>query len=605
MELIILQSLNNFSKFEKIRSKSADILVFDQSVMIELDKKRIKYKAVEDFYTSDDYSEDISAFRNKVEDLLMHLDKEHAEIVNFPYSYNGNGHYFYKWFDNLFYLEKLIQVLKEKYNKIYLFATNEPKKLKNDIFKFSNLNSKKVNSTISFPLETSAERFLQLIYKSLDIYFLEDRKVSIKKIPVKYKVRYFFNRFKSFYARSKSLKNLILNRYLNKIEKKTFLIQDSYEVTLLKKYLVKLNFLNPTTKLRKNIALEKPVVFKNSNVNNILLKFANKELIFLREYFYILLNSYSKEVVGRIGSYKDQFELLVKKDKPNLFLLGVGTRDVFDAICCYIANTHNIPVIAFQHGISRILVDSPNAKSVEYNSQILKTLIVQSKKDVDYLQNNKTKVLCMGSINQYERNCISYNYKPSKEILFCLGPDSNFLFRHLLEIYSINKKHQQSIEVITTAEECSLSIDIKLHPQGDQNSLRNYIDIIKNKKFKQTKIIYGGSAEDLSRNYKLVIIDFLGSSIRNHIFSLDIPVIIYDRDFDKLRFRDDTLYSLYDRCYIAKNSSDLRKILNNFKLGKLPSKWNKDIINEYIYPIDKGNPGKNIAKYIESIVLKC
>lgn len=183
MELIILQSLNNFSKFEKILSRSADILVFDQSVMIELDQKGIKYKSVEDFYTPDDYSKDIYAFRNKVEDLLMHLDKEQATIVNFPYSYNGNGHYFYKWFDNLFYLEKLIQVLKKKYNKIYLFAPNEPKKLKNDIFKFSNLNSKKVDGTISFTSETSAERVLQLIYNSLDIYFLEDRKVPTKKNP--------------------------------------------------------------------------------------------------------------------------------------------------------------------------------------------------------------------------------------------------------------------------------------------------------------------------------------------------------------------------------------------------------------------------------------
>mgnify|MGYP007072007474 CR=1 FL=1 len=604
MELIILQSLNNFSKFEKILSRSADILVFDQSVMIELDQKGIKYKSVEDFYTPDDYSKDIYAFRNKVEDLLMHLDKEQATIVNFPYSYNGNGHYFYKWFDNLFYLEKLIQVLKKKYNKIYLFAPNEPKKLKNDIFKFSNLNSKKVDGTISFTSETSAERVLQLIYNSLDIYFLEDRKVPTKKIPVKYKVKYLFNRLKIFYDRKQYSKNFFFNRYLNKIEKKIFLIQDSYEVTLLKKYLVKSNFLNPTIKLRKNIALEQPVVLKNSNIENILLKFANKELIFLREYFCILLNSYSKEVVGRISSYKKKFELLVKKDKPNLFLLGVGTRDVFDMICCYIANTHDIPVILLQHGISRILVDAPNAKSVEYNSQILKTLIVQSKKDVDYLQNSKTEVFCMGSINQYERNNICYNHKPTKEILFCLGPDSNFVFRHLLDIYSINKKHQQSTEVITTAEECSLSIDIKLHPLEDQNSLKNYLDIIKNNKFKQTKIIYGGSAENLSRSYKLVIIDFLSSSIRNHILSLDIPVIIYDRDFDKIKFRKDALSSLYDRCYIAKNTSDLRKFLNNFKLGKLPSKWSKDIIDKYIYPIDKGNPGKNIAEYIEGIVLK-
>lgn len=603
MELIILQSVNDFSKYEKILSQSYDTLVFDQTVMIKLDQKKIKYKAIEDFYTSDEYNRDILAFRNKTEDLLLHLDKAHRKMADFPYSYNGNGHYFYKWFDDLFYLEKLIQVLKKKYNKIYLYATDEPKKLKSDQFEFSNLNSRKVNGTISFPLETSAERVIQVIYNSIDIHFLQDRKVPEKKIPIKYKLSYFFNRLKSFYDRKQSSKNFILNKHSNEIKKKIYLIQDSYEVTSLKKYLVKLNFLNPTTKLRRNIALQKPVIFQKSNVNNILLEFANKEFIFLREYFYILLNSYSKEVVGRISSYKDKFELLVKKDKPSLFLLGVGTRDIFDMVCCYVANTNNIPVILFQHGVSRMLVDAPNAKSAEYNSQILKTLIVQSKKDVDYLNNSKTKVICMGSINQYERNNISYNYKPSKEIFFCLGPDQNFSFRHLLETYSINKKHQQSIEVINTAEECSLSIDIKLHPTGGQNSLKNYIDIIKNKKFKKTKIVYGGSAENLSRNYKLVIIDFISSSIRNHILSLDIPVIIYDRDFDKIKIKDDALSFLYDRCYIARNSSDLRNILNDFKSGKLPSKWNKDIIDNYMYPFYKGNPGENIAKFIENLIL--
>ena len=38
--------------------------------------------------------------------------------------------------------------------------------------------------------------------------------------------------------------------------------------------------------------------------------------------------------------------------------------------------------------------------------------------------------------------------------------------------------------------------------------------------------------------------DFLASAVRKHIFSLKIPVIIYDRDFDKMRINDLVLSDL-------------------------------------------------------------
>ena len=140
-----------------------------------------------------------------------------------------------------------------------------------------------------------------------------------------------------------------------------------------------------------------------------------------------------------------------------------------------------------------------------------------------------------------------------------------------------------------------------MHPTGDRFSLNNYINIIKNKKFKNTNIIYGSLAETVSRNYKLIIMDFLASGLRKHIFSLKIPVIIYDRDFDKMRINDLVLSDLCNRCYIARNTSELLDLLNRYKAGNLPSKWREDMIDNYIYPVGKGNPGKNIAKYIESI----
>jgi hypothetical protein len=90
--------------------------------------------------------------------------------------------------------------------------------------------------------------------------------------------------------------------------------------------------------------------------------------------------------------------------------------------------------------------------------------------------------------------------------------------------------------------------------------------------------------------------------LTKHIFSLKIPVIIYDRDFDKIRISDDVLSDLCRRCYIARNKNELSGLLEKYKAGNLPSKWSVDFIDKYIYSVDGGNPGESIAKYIDSVV---
>ena len=52
-------------------------------------------------------------FIEKTENFLTQLDKECETIVNFPYSFSGNEHYLSTWFDDLMYLEKLIQTIQK------------------------------------------------------------------------------------------------------------------------------------------------------------------------------------------------------------------------------------------------------------------------------------------------------------------------------------------------------------------------------------------------------------------------------------------------------------------------------------------------------------
>jgi len=601
MELVIVQSVNDFSSLEKLLSASTDILVLEQSVMVVLDAKGVKYKVIEDFYTADQYYLDACIYRQKIDILLSQLDEACEGISDFPYAYSGNEHYFATWFDDLLYLEKLIQTIQNKYEKIYLYATCKPKKILSNKFSFSKLNSNKVNGTISFPKERSAKRNIQLIYNSIDVCFVKDTHNLQKGVSLKDRIRQFFYRLHRYIGKRVNVSVDTKHRNIS-LRKNIYVIQDAHETPYLKKYLSGFKYLKPLRKLRQDIEMEQAIDISDTSIDDILESFIKENFSFLGEYIYLLINSYHLEVVGRISSFKEKFKFSIEKDNPSLLLLGIGVRDVFDLVCCYVANCHNIPVILFQHAGHYLFNYEPYQKSLEHNRKVIKTLIIQSKKEVDKVQNEETSIFCMGSIQQYEKNHTLNIKKPTKDILFCLGPDVNFSFRQLLNYYSINKKHQQSINVIATVEDISLSVDIKLHPSGEKNSYECYKDIIKNNRYKNIGVLYGSFAEVVSRNYKLIVIDYLASAIVKHIFCLKIPVIIYDRDFDRIRISDDVLSDLCKRCYIARNKNELCELLERYKAGNLPSKWNLDFIDKYIYPVDSGNPGENIAKYIDSVV---
>lgn len=606
MELIIVQSVNDFDSLKKAITKTTDILIFSHSAMIALDQKNIKYKVIEDFYSSEQYFQDTLVFRENLESFLNKLDKTSENDVNFPYAYSGNEHYFLKWFDDLFYLERLIENLKLKYKKIYLFSTNEPEKILENHLNFSKLNSRYINGTISFSLERSVERTIQLIYNSIDITFLKDKILPKKNIPIKSLIKFFFNRLQFRYYRGIQIKNIYKGKEHSLENKNVYIIQDDYELYSLKKYLPKFKYSNPTTELRQKIQAEKPEDIPNIFINDILKSFIDRNFFFLKKYLYVFINSYHFEIVGRVNSFKKKFEIVIKKDKPILMLSSSGTRDIFDTICCFVANKYKIPLVTFQHSGSTSFHYMPYLKSHEYNTRVSKTLISQYKKNINKLKNEFTKVLCMGSIQQYEDYYKFKDKKPTKDILFCLGPVTDMGFRHLLDNHSENKKYKRSIDIISTAEDSSLSIDIKLHPLGEKTSFECYTKIIKDNQYQNTNIIYGNCVEAIAKKYGLIILDSLGSAIIRHIMCLKVPIIIYNCDFKnyKLRIDGSALSDLHKRFYIAKNKAELLDFLKRFKNGKLSSKWSEEIIDNYIFPLNRGNPGENIAKYIENLLLQ-
>lgn len=601
MELIIAQTVNNFNLFKKLLSKKTDILAFNHSVMIALDQRNIVYKVAEDFYPTNMYSLDIISYHKKLRQLLNDLDVASKKVTNFPFSYSANELYFLGWLDNLFYLEKLIKIIGSKYKKIYLYSAIEPEQISFNKINYSVFNSHKINGTISFPAENSDQRKIQLIYNALKITYLRDKVISKKNLLLKYKIINYFYRFNSYFNEFKfKMKFYNYNKYKN-INKTVYVINNfGYELKRLKKYLPNFQYINPTTKLRQQIEYETPVNLSNISINNILDSFCDANFFYLKKYFQEFINSYHLEIVGRINSFISMFKDCIHKDKPFIFLFSMGTRDVFDTICSYLANKHKIPVLIFQHGGTSSFDDASYNKSIESNLRVFKTLISQAKKDNKKLSNDFTKVLCMGSITYYENNQLQNNKKKSKKILFSLGPSKDTNFRNF---FSVNKKHKQSVEIISAAESELLKIDVKLHPIGEIGSFENYTSIIKNARYKYAKIIYGIPIEQISKNYGLIIIDYLCTATLKNFICLKVPIIIYDINLENMRVDKLVFSDICKRFYLAKNRDELLILLKKFKSGGLKSKWSEKIIDSYVYPFKKGNPGVNIAQYIKNLSL--
>jgi hypothetical protein len=598
--LIIVQSINDFHKFKGCLSKGFDILPLSQSIISVLHKKGIKYKSIEDFYSIDQYFKDTQEYNKRVDSLLVKLDKVCKDSVNFPYAYSGNEHYMLMWLDDLLYLDKFIQTISRQYKKIYLYAAVEPNKISSRPLSYSELNSYRVNGTISFPLEKLIQKRVQLIYSLIEVFFLQDGPPKIAKIPIHLKIKKFSNRLFKFVKKKALINRRTFDATLK--EMPIYVIQDSYEVSYLKKYLPKFNYLYPVKKLRTETGLSSPQNFTGKEIDEILINFAQDNFSFLSEHVYLVIYSYHKEIVGRINFFKKNFERLIKNNSPKALLFSTGIRDVMDAISCHVANQHNIPVVFFQHGTHCLFGYNPYQKSLENNPNLSKTLIVNSKLELDELKNHASNIIPMGSIQQYEKNHEKPIVKKSKDIVFCLGPDVGLTFRSMLNYYSMSKRHTGSLEVMATVNELLVSTDIKLHPTGEDEDYECYTQIVKDSKYNDISVIYGSFGESVLGRYKLIIIDFLETALIKHVLSLKVPVIIYDCDFNKIKIKETYLSDLRKRCYIVGNKKELKEVLLRYKNNELPSKWHEGFVDNYIYPIDGNSPGIKIAKYINSVV---
>lgn len=594
--LIIVHTINNFKKLEALFDKSSDLLALNPEVMFELDRQCINYLTIENFYSHENFFQDVNPFNKNLEEVLEKIDFACKDYLKISFAYRGNSQYFFTMFDDLFYLEKLINAMQIKYEKFYLYSEFYPEKITWKAFDYIELISHPVKGTVSFPLERDMTRDLKIINEYLDIELILDEKANSVNIAYFKRIKFLFKKIVI------KLREKINNKPLKNKSKnnKIFIIQDGYEVLALKKYLPEFNYMHPVPSLRKKLNEADLKKIDYGFVEKIIAAYTDKNFATLKKYVNLIMYSYHNEILARVDYYSEIVTQCLENKKPKVLFFSIGIRDVFDMIMAHVANKKNIPVVFFQHGGSLAFFDPLYQKYVELTPQVRKTLIINSVNELEKSKHIGSKVIAMGSVLRYEM-LHEKSENTDKEILFIARPYTSSTYRELLNNSSCHDMYRSCCDVLEILNNMALSAEVKLHPIGEDNAYSFVKKIIETNSYANIEIILGCSVESIFKRYRLIILDYLGSSLVTYLLTSKIEIILYIKNFNLLKISDKSKEDLLKRCHIAKNTDELHYLLCQYLAGKLESKWNIDFINQYIYPVDNGNPGENIANYIKSI----
>ncbi len=588
----------------------SDVLALTPISMLSLDILNIPYNVTDNYYNTDLYKKDIKRIIGEAENVLNKLDKICQDFLHFPFAYSGNSPYFFYTILDLLYIDRLCLKLRQNYQKIYFYGYIKSEKIFWDRITFSNLESNP-GGLISLNLTSGIDNHVRLLCDKLKVKILFNNNVDNNRTT--YKIRFFVYLFR-LKTILKNIKNILIEYIISKMyalfeklksgkDRKTiFIVQDYYEVEQLKPSLRKFRFIYPNLQMRKRASKLSINKYDYKQIKKLLKPFRDSHFSFFSENIEHLFKAYHEEIVSRIPFYIKSIDKLILNNNPLINLCSVGTRDVVDCIINYQANKKNIPVVFFQHGSTLIFVNDMFQKYVGADYKIKKTLILNSKIEKDTFNQKGSYFKVFGSIKNYKA-LIHSQKKINHKAIYCAGP---FTFENYRKLFTASISDREyyfsSSQIVDAAKNTSLIMDIKTHPTDNKSQLNYFNKLLERKKYNSGELIGNIPAESILNKYGLIIIDFLGTALLPYILGLKVPVILYLKDnnlINPLAFND-----LDKRCYILNNEKQLLEMLQIYTQNKLPHKWSKEIIDKYVYPINKGKPVDNISNYINFVISK-
>jgi hypothetical protein len=589
--LLIVYSSVNPESFLRHYNQSVEVLAFTAMAMLSLDALDIPYKTTEDFYTAEQFRDDVRRLNEEIEGMFLKLDRVSEKHTDFPYAYIGHIYWFLVLFADLLYLEKLSTKLMETYDRKVIFSDLPPNKLKWDNLTYSDLEQTSLSKGLKNKIQIlqnllNAELISEDAEKAVGVPYLIKANAVLRRVPHALRKRIIQKIFPN-------LKKFCSYNTMNLEKHALFVIQGGYEVGCLRQYMPDYVFLSPDYP-----GPSQPTdAYDFNDIVLHLTPFLERYFPGMKVHIKELFSSYHKEIVGRIVAWKESFEMLIDLHRPEMLFYSIGANRIRESLFAFIANRKNIPVLYFQHGGSAVFINHPYNKYLERNKRIKKTLILNSSVEVKQADHEGSRCVAFGSISQYQR-LKRVQRRLNDRVLYCCGPFPFHYYKDLLVNVNDKDCYDVNRDIIETAKEYSLLLDIKLHPIEEDLGFNYFRRLISNIEYAKAHIIYGIPAELIMRSYGLIVMEYICTAILPNAIALKIPIVLYLKDqrvVNRHVYKD-----LKKRCYIVQNRDELREVLNRYAEGNLDSKWSEEIVDRYIYPVNNGDPGPNIAAYIRS-----
>lgn len=582
----------NANKFKII--EQYDVLAMTPGAIMAMENSGFRYFTFDDIYSVEQFRYDCANLLKETEELFSIMDNNYESYLSFPRSYSGNIYWFFGYFVNVHYLSAISRKLKGIYNEFYFLSSREYEcDLKND-----------------YKLNSDSIRFCEYIngiavkIQMLKI-LLSPKWINLGQLN-KYSAVY---KYLSILGKAKKVPSYLKKRLTIKrtpIKNHNILvIQDGYEVTELRKYMPDCNFISPINVLINTIfnkdyriSLSDPFLIKELDL------FISKWFYEMREQVISLFEIFHQAALCKLSFFANEFEKLLDQYKPAALIYSVGAHTVTDHVCAHISEKRNIPIFYFEHGGAVVFFKDPGVqRHIEENHDIKKINIFMSAVRQEKLK-DKCDGKALGSIRLYNLNKV--NRTENKDIFY--GP-SYFNFENYKDLlYNVPDKLLFRVhdDIVSTITELELSMDIKVHsggqtpyaPNSEEYNFDYFNLLLKRYPNNIIKVKAGYPAEVTIGRYGLIVLDYTGTALLPVAISLNRPVILYLKD---LRFINDGIVSdIKKRVYLISKKDELRECLVLYKNNKLDPKLSDGFLNDYVFPTGYGDPGVNIANYIQS-----
>lgn len=577
---------------------SSAVLAMTPDAMLACEEHSVPYYTTEDFYSCRRFREENEMLRPAAEEFFLKLDNRVKGETHFAYSYTANIYWFQVLFDDLLYTTRLCEAIKARYDTILIIG----KRTQDGDLKFEPVISAG-RIVMKFAGIENKIRMLAKAFRG-KVEWADSPACGgpsgTVNIP---QVRHYFKK-----AGNKLL--AMKAQFMSKVRPAengtVFIVQDGYEIEFLKKAMRNFLFIDLSREL--SVALNSQEVDAPSDLglDAEIAAFAEKFFPAFGEELIRLFNLYYSRILSRMADLESAVRGLIEKYRPIAFIYPISSTTVYEELYASMACRYGIPLYYFEHGaFALMLCRDPYRRYREYNDRIKKIRIFCS--DVQRLhEHSEARRLCgnaiadsqgiaLGSMTLFDLAKKAPRKARSKKILYCPTFFSFALYKQLLytvpdrEVFDINN------DIVETAGEQGLSLDIKTIP-GQDAFQRPYFMRLVRWHGSNAHVIGGMPAEEIIGNYGLLILDYLATTMLPVGFIHRIPVILYVKD--RSLFNEHSANDLESRCYIVNDKAGLSRLLRLFARGELDPKFSEEFIRKYAFPDLEKDPAHSIASYV-------